>query len=294
MTLYEALAVLELTIPVSHDDIRKAFRNKAKLFHPDKYTDPLLQESASRRFIAAKRASEFLLSFPAEQINTGRVHTRREPRVQTRRRPPAPPPPVVHSPLVKEFDNIARLVGLGSRPGKSFFRRRFSFSPVEWLGKGYMLLVEKVYPGEQRMTGLSYAVFRFFRLLFATLCLILVFFTLSVAGMLVTVIIFPPLLAFWIFYQVYRGLISISTGITEMENKPGPLPEWGQAPLRYLMARTLPLIAALLVMQLLLLFSLEESAYLFALCVVLTLAFLLLGISVVYEWLVFFRMKEEK
>ena len=63
MTNREAIAILELQIPLSHEDVRKAFRRMAKIYHPDLQREPEKQEEASKKFIGSgilKKVEEVL------------------------------------------------------------------------------------------------------------------------------------------------------------------------------------------------------------------------------------------
>jgi len=51
-------AVLNVPPDATEDHIRRAYRQLATTYHPDKHTDPHLQQEASRMFTAVQEAYE--------------------------------------------------------------------------------------------------------------------------------------------------------------------------------------------------------------------------------------------
>jgi hypothetical protein len=62
MTINEARTILGLSEKVSHVEIRKAFRQMAKLFHPDRYGSFTQKAWATHKFIKIKAAYDLLIS----------------------------------------------------------------------------------------------------------------------------------------------------------------------------------------------------------------------------------------
>lgn len=54
-------AILNVERDASDDDIKKAFRQLAQAYHPDKHTDPALQAHASSNFMRLQEAYEVCL-----------------------------------------------------------------------------------------------------------------------------------------------------------------------------------------------------------------------------------------
>lgn len=51
-------AVLNVAPEASDDEIRRAYRQLATTYHPDKHTDPQMQQEASRMFTLVQEAYE--------------------------------------------------------------------------------------------------------------------------------------------------------------------------------------------------------------------------------------------
>ena len=51
-------SVLHVSREASDDDIKKAFRNLAQTYHPDKHSDPVLKAEASASFTSLQEAYE--------------------------------------------------------------------------------------------------------------------------------------------------------------------------------------------------------------------------------------------
>lgn len=296
MTIPEALSVLELKVPVTHEDIKKAFRRKAKELHPDRHLDPHQQKVASQGFISAKKASDFLLGCTVAQINSGRITplaekvVRRPPRTYVRRQP------VEELPFVREIDNVARLFRLISpqgKEGKLWKRfRKIRFQPSELIGKWYISLFEKTYPGESNLEGATYAIFRFFKLLFGSISLILGFFGLAIAGLAGMIIFGPPVVLFISFYAVYHSILGYVSKILSKSFKSNNPSIRLSARLKYLIARTFPVTLLLLVCQSLILGSMYIGYYVLTLSWIFALIAVLLSLSIVYEWIQFFKLKK--
>ena len=294
MTVPEALSILELKVPLSETGIKKAFRNKARLFHPDNYTDPTLQQEASARFIRAKNACDLLLKLGPENINSGRHRhaTAKQPR---RSRQPVyrKPSPVIQHPIVKEIDRLVRLFHLVNRQGKKTRLWKIisgiRFVPSEWLGSWYIRLIEKKYPGEEKMAGLLFFFFRFFRLLFGSVALICGFFIMAVLALSMMVVFAPPLLLFLAIYHLYAKLVVLLRKFIKTKGK--FLPGFKNSDLAYLMIRTLPIVPWLAFAELFFIFGLQRSYYVQSITWIFSTLLLLLLLSIFSEWLSFFRGK---
>lgn len=64
----ELYALLHLSPDASDEDIRKAYRQWAQVYHPDKYQDPLMKETATENFQRIREAYEILSDENKRQI----------------------------------------------------------------------------------------------------------------------------------------------------------------------------------------------------------------------------------
>ncbi|MFM2285445.1 MAG: DnaJ domain [Bacteroidota bacterium] len=288
MTIREAIAVLELQVPVTHEDVRKAFRAQAKKYHPDRQRDERLQADASKRFIAARQASELLLQKSEVVINAPESRRAPDPIVRRTRRAPAPPPKIVESPLVKELDNVQRLfrmlAGGSEQKEKSF---RWKNSPSTILGKWYETLIEKNFPGEENLSGISFALFRFFRLMFGAILLIAVFIGMSIVGLLGAVVFFPPMMVFYALYSLYNWALQEVASELNKHVRRGDVNTWLKARREYLWYRTLPLAFFGLASWATISFGSNGTYYLESISWLIVLPVFLLALSITYEWLHF-------
>ena len=291
MTIREAIAVLDLQLPVSHDDVRKAFRRMAKLYHPDLQREEHLREQASKRFIAARQASEILLRKPEAVINAPESQRATDPIVRRERRPPPPSPKIVDAPLVKEFDNVMKLFQLlmGKKDGRKWMFR-WTFSPTVLIGRWYEELIERHYPGEERLSGVAFALFRFFRLLFGAIFLIAAFLLMSIAGLMAVVLFFPPAMVFYALYSIYHSALQTVAQKLNKQVKRGDISTWLSARREYLWYRTLPLGFFGLAAWGTISFGKTGTIYLESIAWLICLPILLLALSITYEWLHYRRI----
>lgn len=59
----EYYAILNTSRDASEEDVRRAYRNLAQVYHPDKHTDPELKEKAQEAFGKLQVGSQLLPSF---------------------------------------------------------------------------------------------------------------------------------------------------------------------------------------------------------------------------------------
>ena len=286
MTIREAIAVLELQVPVTHEDVRKAFRVQAKKYHPDRQRDERLQADASKRFIAARQASELLLLKSEAVINAPEARRAPDPVIRRERRAPAAPPKIVESPLIKELDNVQRLfrmvVGKAELKGKGF---RWKNSPSALLGHWYETLIEKNFPGEEKLSGVSFALFRFFRLFFGAILLIAAFIGMSIVGLLGAVVFFPPMMVFYALYSLYNWALQEVASELNKHVRRGDVNTWLKARKEYLWYRTLPMFFFGLAAWATISFGSNGTFYLESISWLIVVPVFLLGFSITYEWL---------
>ncbi len=287
MTIREAIAILDLQLPVSHDDVRKAFRSKAKIFHPDKHRDERLQEQASKQFISARQASELLLRKSEFVINSPESHRATDPIVRRERRPPPPPPKIVESPLIKEMDNVLKLFQLLSSDRKKTRSKtiKWTFSPAAIIGKWYENLIEKHYPGEDKLNGFAFAIYRFFRLLFGAIFLIAAFLLMSIVGLMGAVLFFPPMMVFYALYSLYNMALETVAKELNKQVKKGDVSSWIEARYEYMWYRTIPLGLFGLACWGTISFGKTGTIYLESISWLICLPVMLLSLSITYEWL---------
>jgi len=301
MNITDALKILGLSTPVNEEDIRKAFRSKAKLYHPDREVDQGRKQEATNKFIQARKAHDHLLSMDIAYINDFRLRSQaareREPAVRRTTRPAAQRPRaqvvIVESPLVKELDNVARLFHLINKKGQSIpawkWMMNFTFSPAFWLGRWYEILIENKYSIEKRLGGVAYSFYHFFRLLIGSIFLIAGFIAISILGIVILPLFFPPAMVFLAMYFVYRNILGFFKEAWK-SGSPGVV----TVQLKYLMVRTFPVVLMLLAGQLIILVLRDESYYMQTMSWILIIPLILLALSVTYEWLQYFSLKEEK
>ena len=301
MNITDALKILGLSIPVSQEDIRKAFKTKAKIYHPDRQADPGKKEDSSNKFIQARKAHDYLLSINIEYINDQRLRSQamreREPGVRRTTRPAAPRPGaeviIVESPLVKELDNVARLFHLINKKGQSLpawkWIMNFTFSPLYWLGRLYEILIENKYAIETKLDGFAYSFYHIFRLFIGSIFLIAGFIGISILGIIILPVFFPPAIVFFTMYFIYGNILRFFQ--QAWKNGSGGVLT---GKLKYLMVRTFPVVLMLLAGQLIILVMQNWSFYMQAMSWILIIPLVLLALSVTYEWLQYFSMKQEK
>ncbi|MBX7201541.1 MAG: DnaJ domain-containing protein [Bacteroidia bacterium] len=295
MTIPEALQILELKIPVSANDLRKAFREKAMRYHPDKFIDPREQQQASARFIRAKDAYNFLLKFQPEQINSGNYRRTHQPIRRKSERPVyRKHSPVVKHPIVNDIDRIARLLHLVNTQGKKtrLWQRisAFRFYPSEVLGTWYIRLFERKYTGEERLNGLLFIIFRLFRVISGAILLIVGFFLIAICALSLMVVIAPPLLLFLAMYHVYMSVIDWVQRYMQKAGK-SIFPGVKSKDLAYLVLRSLPMVPWLAFTSFFFVFGLRFSPYVQSITWIFSGLFFLLLLCVGSEWQSFFKGK---
>ena len=209
--------MLGLNVPFKHKDVRKAFRTKARLFHPDRHTDPVLQKKFSLEFIKVKQASDLLMALPESSINS--VHSNRDRSVK-RKSDRSFREKKINHPLFYELDNLVSLFNLVKKSGtghRSFKKiKAMNFYPSEWLGRWYVKFIETAYPGEEHLSGASFFLLRSFKLIFGLIILIISFIGISLAGIAIAVLLGPPFLFFLGFYFLFnQGMIFLKRKVSE-------------------------------------------------------------------------------
>jgi hypothetical protein len=300
MTINEAISLLALSRPVSHEAVKQSFRRLVKIYHPDKHFTDVARDNAAAQFVQIKAASELLLDLTEEEINNPRpVIHRQRPNIVRRERPYQAPPQVnLHHPIIKEIENIVRLFRLTGATQIHVFLRKLlidgKYSPSAWMGSLYTRLFEKKYAGEEKLDGAAYAVFFFFKLLWGAVFLIASFFTIAILGLILMVLLFPPVALFAIFYSMYMWLLKPVKNHLNKTIRPNDRASWLKARFTYLIFRTLPLPALFMFSFWFIEICNQGTYYVSTISKLLFALFVLLLLSVVYEWIHFFKAKLSK
>jgi hypothetical protein len=293
MTIREAIDILELEKPVRHEAIKKAFRDKAKIYHPDRHEGSQAQKIASDKFIEVRKASETLLSLSEAVINDPASHRRPDPIIRRAPRTPAPQSPVFTSPITAEFDNLIRLWRMLIGNNKEVKKTLFVFQPGSWLVMMYEFFIEKKFKAEENVNGFGFALFRFVRLLFGAIFLIAGFLLLSIFGMFISAVIFPPFIVFYGIYHLYQQLLDYQANKMNQEMKIKTKAAWLGMRKTYLQLRTFPVFGMILLGIGFHHLSTFGTFYVQSLSFVFTTLALLFLLSVCYEWLYFYRVSKK-
>lgn len=295
MLIREALEMLELERPTDHEAVRRSFRRLVKVWHPDRFTDAVQKEKAHAVFLRLREAHDLLLKLSEAQINHTGPERRSIPRVRRSTSPAPPPPPVFDHPLIHEADNLARLFRLlDPQVKRSAFWTRWSqgkYSPGALMGKLYELFIERRFAGEDRLSGFAYGLFRAFHILWGTTVLIVAFIAISLGGLILAVVLFPPFMAFLSVYMVYHHGLKRAVQRLNKQIIPGNRASWIKARKAYLQLRSIPLFPMACAAGFLVFAGQQASYYFQSLTLAFSLMVLCLMLSVLYEWLHYFKMR---
>ncbi len=293
MTIREAIEVLGLEKPISHEAVKKAFRDKAKLYHPDKQKDEQSRIVASDKFIAVRIASETLLSLSIAVINDPASHRRPDPIIRRQQRAPVKQEPVFDSPLIKEFDNVIRLFRMLIGNKKEVKKSTFNFQPGAWLGMMFEFFIERKFLDEEKLEGLGFALYRLVRLSVGAVFLIAGFLALSIFGMFFSAVLFPPFIVFYGLYHLYTQLLDFQADKMNREVKIKSRETWLSMRKTYLQLRTFPVFGMILLAMGVIRLSQLGSIYLQSLGMLFFALVIMLLLSVTYEWLYFYRVSSK-
>jgi hypothetical protein len=290
MNIREAISILELSLPVSEESIKKAFRVKARTFHPDNFRIYEQQIEAARYFIRVREAYELLMKQPVESINRFANFMAYQDELNVNA--PAPDPgrgmvDLTQSPLYREFGNLFSFFylfrGVKLRGSFKFLWR---FSPDAFFKR--MLRSDTGYSGP--LGWLLKTIGALMRLSVYLLILVVfaVFGLIIMPALIFGAILFFPL--FWLYSSSNRYLIARMEGL--LGYTPGPACRKVSGELIYLGIRTFPVILSdiLLAWAVIRLYPVSGWAIHFLLSG-LCFFMLILSLSVVYEWIAFYRMR---
>jgi len=297
MNANQAIETLRLQRPVTHDAVRKAFRSLAKEYHPDKHYTDVARENASAMFVRIKAASEILLEISESEINNPRPQVRRPITHVKRERTYTPPakPLILNHPLVKEFENIVQLFHLAKTTQVNSFMRKLlvegKYAPGVFIGNLYERLFERKYAGEEKLGSGAYAILLGLRLLWGAIFMIISFFVMAILGLLGLVFLFPPIAMFSMVYWLYNQMLQPLIKRLNATIEPGVRKSWLSARSVYLWYRTLPLIPMAFGAYFFLQLCQNGTYYINSVAYILCVLFALLALSIVYEWLHYFKVK---
>lgn len=277
MTILQAIHILELERPYTYDGIKKAYRQQAKLWHPDNFRVYEQQIEAGRRFIEIKEAYDQLVSIDIEALNS--YNPAYDTNILKRNRAAEPirykeEHKLFKTPLFKEADNILSLFYL--------------FAKWNWFGlpmlfaKAYNVVNDYIKPHKR---GYGPGLARFILFLFIILG------STALAAIIVPILVFIALLfapLMWVYIKSVKGLTKLFTHILGYI----PAPNCGHigGELFYLGLRSLMPIILIIAAVLYIPFSEMANVYLllFSGYIVFTL---FITISVLYEWVSFYRVQ---
>jgi hypothetical protein len=277
LTILQAIHILELERPYTYDGIKKAYRQQAKLWHPDNFRVYEQQIEAGRRFIEIKVAYDQLVSIDIEALNN--YNPAYDADILKRNRAAEPirykeEHKLFKTPLFKEADNILSLFYL--------------FAKWNWFGlpmlfaKAYNVVNDYIKPHKR---GYGPGLARFILFLFIILG------STALAAIIVPILVFIALLfapLMWVYIKSVKGLTKLFTHILGYI----PAPNCGHigGELFYLGLRSLMPIILILAAVLYIPFSEMANVYLllFSGYIVFTL---FITISVLYEWVSFYRVQ---
>jgi hypothetical protein len=297
MNANQAIETLRLQRPITHDAVRKSFRNLAKEYHPDKHFTDVARENASAMFVRIKAAADILLEIPESEINNPRQQVRRPVNRVKRERSYTPPakPLILNHPLVKEFENIMQLLHLAKKSQVNAFMRKLlvegKYAPGLFIGNLYERLFERKYAGEEKLGSGAYAVLLSMRLLWGAIFMIVSFFTMAILGLLGLVFLFPPIALFSIVYWMYLQMLEPMVKKLNKTIEPGVRKSWLKARRVYLWYRTLPLLPMAAGAYFFVRLCSSGTYYANSIAYLLCVLFGLLALSIFYEWLHYFKVK---
>lgn len=275
MTILQAIHVLELELPIADDSVKKAYRQQAKVWHPDNFRIYTQQIDAGRRFIEIKQAYDMLQGLTAKEIT---LYIQDSTTITRNRAAEAPAYnnhlPLFDTPLYKEAENIFSLFYL--------FAKWKWFGLPTHLAAIYSRVDNYIKPHK---TGIGPQVARL--LLFIAIA----GGTTLLAAICVPIIAFASLLfvpLMWIYIKSVKALTLLAKVLLGYL----PAPNCGRltGELSYLIMRTLMpvilLVGGLNYMpftSLRIVYWLLLSGYI--------LFTVLINISVLYEWISFFRVQ---
>lgn len=282
ITIAEAIKILELRKPLSREQVRKAYRSKAVLFHPDKFPDEMDKAYANEKFIKLKEAYELLIELEDEQLNDPDFlkSQRRKLREEALSRQNTLP----DWPIIDEVENVAQLFSGWNPAERFFFSAIFNFSAKIFNRISNKLLnIISLRPKHANLYGFD----KLLRLFLFAVIFTAYILAISIVIILSIGLLFIPFVIFYTIYYPYqkycRRMLRKHTG----NSKIGEIVfmNYYTASLNYLRARIFLWIFALAPAALVIFTGLKWWSVIAALVYLLLWAIIFL--SVIHEWKMF-------
>ncbi|UPT65400.1 MAG: J domain-containing protein [Sphingobacteriales bacterium JAD_PAG50586_3] len=276
MTILQATYILELDKPYTTDGIKKAYREQAKLWHPDNFRVYEQQIEAGRRFIQIKEAYDYLRVLDIADLNNYNPNI--EDGILYRNRASeysiAHKHKIFSTPLFKEADNILSLFYL--------------FAKWKWFGlpgifsKAYNAANEYIRPNKQGLgpTLARFALFILIILMGAILAAI------TVPLLAFIALLFAPLM--WLYIKSVQWLTTLFKKV--LGYLPAPNCGFLSGELLYLGLRSLMPVILLVAGIVYIPFRQMPAAYLLLFSGYIAFT-IFITISVLYEWVSFYRVQ---
>lgn len=276
MTILQATYILELDKPYTAESIKKAYREQAKLWHPDNFRVYEQQIEAGRRFIQIKEAYDYLSALDITDLNNYSPYDESDivKRNRASERAVNKEHKIFSTPLFKEADNILSLFYL--------------FAKWNWFGlpglfsKAYTVVNEYIKPNKQ---GFGPAVARF------SLFVLIILLSSTLAAVTVPLLTFIALLfapLMWLYIKSVKWLTVLFKRMLGYLPSPNCGSLGGE--LLYLFLRSLLPVILLLAGIIYIPFWEMAPAYLLLFSGYIAFT-LFINISVLYEWVLFYRVQ---
>lgn len=211
LSFTEAIRILELRKPLSKEQVRKAYRNKANRYHPDKFRDEADKAFANEKFIQVKEAYELLIRIDDHELNDPnylRSQKRKEREDALRRQNTFP-----KWPLIDEVENVAQLI-LGLNLAKNLSIPNYINFPGAALAQLFSKLMAIV--KERPKNATLYVIDKLIRLFVFVVLFTAYLLLISIFMILCVVLVLLPFSIFYGLYYPYqkycRQILSKKTG----------------------------------------------------------------------------------
>jgi len=289
LSISEAVHILDLSRPMSHEEIRKAYRNKARKLHPDLFQDETEKENATQKFINLKAACDLLLAFEEYELNDP-VQMRKnhlKARAEALKRQVVLP----DWSLMYDWENAAKL-----------FNSRGS--ALKWMSK---LKLEKRFKSVRQFIhrfntfwnsftigDRAYGVLKFFRLILFAVIFTAYALGLSIGFVLLVLLILPASLLFIFTYFLLQKFsthnLKVKTGKKTIHA--AAIYQHPKAVRKYLFLRTFIWPIVLLAGSLL--FLISHKIYMLFNMSLFSILWLSIMFSIIYEWREFNKINQLK
>jgi len=289
LSISKAIHLLDLSRPLSHEEIRKAYRNKARKLHPDLFQDETEKENATQNFINIKAACDLLLAFEEYELNDPAQMRKNhlKARAEVLKRQVVLP----DWSLMYDWENAAKLFNS-------------SGSALKWMSK---LKLEKRFKSVRQFIhrfnafwnsftigDRAYGVLKFFRLLLFAVIFTAYALGLSIGFVLLVLLILPASLLFIFTYFLLQKFsthnLKVKTGKNTIHA--AAIYQHPKAVRKYLFLRTFIWPSVLLAGSLL--FLISHKIYMLFNMSLFSILWLSIMFSIIYEWREFNKINQLK